>query len=380
MKLHPHFRRARFFVHVRIDVGDASAKLAIGQIIEFHRRLLAELEVSQILFVNLRLHPDQSHIGQPVDLHARVHHLAFHNHFLDHEPVLGRDDAQRFARLPGSIQLGDLPVGNVKESQLRLRRGFERVAARAGLVCGIGRQEIFDLRAVKFRRINLEQWIAPHHQLARGVHVKLLDPALHFRRHIRQRRLVVINGADGADGPAQGPARHRRRPNSHVLGGHGIDLDGGGLCCSGFFRINGHHVHPHAVLAGSLPDFTRHHGGLVGFDFAFAGHSRSRRRSTLLADGGEFHAADGAISGMILDHLRMHAAGVEGLFLRGAVGRGGGLAPATPIQQQRCTACDRQQGQGEQDRQDSVFMSSFHFSICLSGIVSSVSSVSSVGA
>ncbi len=87
VKLHPHPRRARLLVHGRINVGDAPAELAVRQVGEAHRRLLAELDEGQVLLVNLRLHPDDAQVGQPVELHAGIDHLALDDHLLDHEAV-----------------------------------------------------------------------------------------------------------------------------------------------------------------------------------------------------------------------------------------------------------------------------------------------------
>jgi len=42
MKFHPHPCGARLFIHVRINVGDATAELAIGQIIQCDRCFLPE--------------------------------------------------------------------------------------------------------------------------------------------------------------------------------------------------------------------------------------------------------------------------------------------------------------------------------------------------
>ena len=62
------------------------------------------------------------------------------------------------------------------------------------------------------------------HQFTRGIHVQFFNPALELCRHVRQRRFVVINRADRADGPAQ-----RAACDFRCLEVHHLD------CC----RVNG---------------------------------------------------------------------------------------------------------------------------------------------
>ena len=89
-------------------------------------------------------------IGQPIQLHSGFHHLPLHRHFLDHDSVDRSIDAHGSLRLACLFQLGDLIVGNVKQLQLLSRTGFQSTGALAE------GEHILVLRAVKFRRINVE--------------------------------------------------------------------------------------------------------------------------------------------------------------------------------------------------------------------------------
>ncbi len=72
-----------------------------------------------------------------------------------------------FFAWPSCPDLGDLLVGNVQEFELGQRAGLERLGAGAGKIGGlIERQQIFDLRAVKLRRINVEERVTPMDLLA----------------------------------------------------------------------------------------------------------------------------------------------------------------------------------------------------------------------
>jgi len=137
--------------------------------------------------------------------------------------IHGRDELQRLARLPCFFQLSNLRVGNVVKLQF-IRRGFVE-HRRARVIRGslIGCQQIFHLRAVKLRRINLKQWLAAMHQLAGGIRVELFNPALELRGDIRQRRFVVINRAHRPNRLPQRPAHNRCRAQVHVLSRDGIN-------------------------------------------------------------------------------------------------------------------------------------------------------------
>ena len=131
VELHPHLGRARLLIHGRIDIGDAPAELAVRQIGEADGGLLPEPDKRQVLLVNLRLHPDRAQVGQPVELHPRLHHLALHDHLLDDNAIARRVDAERLPRLAVRLDLGDLLVGNVEEFELGQRAGLQRLGAGA---------------------------------------------------------------------------------------------------------------------------------------------------------------------------------------------------------------------------------------------------------
>jgi hypothetical protein len=104
------------------------------------------LQQREILFVNLRLHPDNAEIGKPVQFHSRLDHLTAHSHFLDNDSLDRRIDAQRSLRLPTLFQLCDLIFRNVEELQLLPSAGFEPGTARL-----IQRKDILVLGAVEIR-------------------------------------------------------------------------------------------------------------------------------------------------------------------------------------------------------------------------------------
>ena len=160
-----------------------------------------------------------------------------------------------------------------------------------------GRQQILDLRAVKFGRVNFKQRIAAHHQLARGIHVKFFNPTLEFGGHVAQRRLVVINDANSADDPAQRPARDGGGADIHVLNRHRINGDGLRLAAAACVFIHRHHVHAHAVLARRLPHLARHHRGFVVFDFALARRRSCAGRAGCLRIGVSFMPQMGQLPG-----------------------------------------------------------------------------------
>ena len=134
VKFHPHSGRAGFFVHVGIDVGDAPAKLAVGQIGKRDRRFLAEFEIGQVLLVNLRLHPDQCR-GPPAGKSScrRPPSGLRRPPSRPRSRPAGATMLQRLARLAGALQFGDLCVGDVEEFELGQRAGLERSRCRRGL-------------------------------------------------------------------------------------------------------------------------------------------------------------------------------------------------------------------------------------------------------
>jgi hypothetical protein len=73
------------------------------------------------------------------------------------------------------------------------------------------------------------------------------------------------------------------------------------------------------------------------FDFAFG---RGGFRGGLFADGRQLHAADRAVAGLVLDHLRVHPARVE-LFLFGP--GSGAMVPTATGQKKRRGARNSQQ-------------------------------------
>ena len=179
----------------------------------------------QILLVNLGIDPHDADVRQPVQFHARIHHLALNDVLFDHKSGDGRGDGQRLGCRARFFQFGDLRVGEVVKFQFG-PGAVEQRAILGGRRTRFPAQcrQIFRLRAVQFRRINLEQRIARIHQRAGGVHVKLFNPALVLRGHVRQRGFVVIHVGHRADHAAQRPAG---------------DLGGADVHCLDRRRING---------------------------------------------------------------------------------------------------------------------------------------------
>ena len=66
-------------------------------------------------------------------------------------------------------------------------------------------EEIFPLRQIQVRRVELEERLALVDEFAGGVHVERLDPARNAGRHFGDGRLVEFNLADRADGAMTGP-------------------------------------------------------------------------------------------------------------------------------------------------------------------------------
>lgn len=107
--------------------------------------------ISEILLIDLRLHPHNGQVGQPIKFHPGLNHLSLDRHFLDHDPVARRIDAQCLGRLPGFFQLGDLFVRDVEEFQLGQSAGLEGFrSGRAGSL--IEREQIFGLGAEQLFR------------------------------------------------------------------------------------------------------------------------------------------------------------------------------------------------------------------------------------
>ena len=110
VKFHAHTGRAGLLIHGRINISDPPAEFAVRQVGQADHRFLSEPDKFQVLFVNLRLHPYDRQVGQPVELHTGLHHLAFDNHLLHYDSVARRGDPQALLRLPGFFQLRDLVV------------------------------------------------------------------------------------------------------------------------------------------------------------------------------------------------------------------------------------------------------------------------------
>src|SRR5581483_10970929 len=125
-----------------------------------------------------------------------------------------------------------------------------------------------------------------------------------------------------ADGPAQWALGHGGDAEAHFLDGGGIDGDDRRFGRGIVVFVNRHHVHAHAVLAGTGVGLARIHGGFVVLDFADG--------SGFFENGRQLHAADGAVTRFVLDDIGMHAAGVELLFTtRGAIAGAEGKIGAT---------------------------------------------------
>ena len=110
MKFHPDFCGPGLVINTWINVSHASAELAFRHIRKADDRFLAESDEREILFVDLRLDPDNREIGQSIKLHPGIHHLPDHYHFFDHHPVDRSIDPQRFGGLPASFDLSDLSI------------------------------------------------------------------------------------------------------------------------------------------------------------------------------------------------------------------------------------------------------------------------------
>ncbi len=124
----------------------------------------------------------------------------------------------------------------------------------------------------------------------------LLNPAVELGVNVGYLGFVVVDAADGSDGLRQIPFLYLRRPDAHVLFHSGINL----------------------------------HRGAESF------FCPARRN----AHGCKIHAADGAVSRSLLNHVRVHAAGIE-LYLRL-------LIPAGGIFTTTAATANRQRGDGRE--------------------------------
>ena len=79
MKFHADMSGARLFIHRGVDVGDSAFELAVWQIREANFGFLPQFHKTQVLFIDLRLDPDQSQVSQAVKLHPCFDHLALYH-------------------------------------------------------------------------------------------------------------------------------------------------------------------------------------------------------------------------------------------------------------------------------------------------------------
>src|SRR5436190_14279914 len=105
MKLHSDLGGAGLLVDVRIDISHSATELPVWQVRQADGHLLAQPDVSQVLFINLRLNPNQAQIGQTISFRSRVNHLSLNHHFLHDEPILWSIDPERLAGLTGALQV-----------------------------------------------------------------------------------------------------------------------------------------------------------------------------------------------------------------------------------------------------------------------------------
>jgi hypothetical protein len=187
------------------------------------------------------------------------------------------------------------------------------------------RQEVFLLCCDEIGRVDLDQRLALLDRIARLVDVDPLHPS--GEAEVDDRDLVFAH-RDLADAPQVPKYRlptSRLDPHSHVLDHDGIDRDSArSRLARCLLLVDRDQIHPHRRLPGLVRDVPGIHRCDPVLDLSLSGGALRRglgRRASTRTDGRQIHAADRAGARALMDHLRVHAAGVELGARRGLPGR-----------------------------------------------------------
>ncbi len=114
-QLDPHMPSAGHRIEVGIDVRNLGVVGMLGQVVERDARMLSDLHVRQIRFIDLCLDPNLVQRGDAIELHAGFDRAACHDVLFDDETARGRGNRNAFRWSAALLERLDVALAQAEQ-------------------------------------------------------------------------------------------------------------------------------------------------------------------------------------------------------------------------------------------------------------------------